>query len=395
MRHAEHPTKNYDFAPIASILGKYNTKSFEDSKDELDNALDHALAEIEYKDKPSIPHTSPGIINGMQSFLYQTILSILDEVKGRIPALHRFRIKNIVDHYCKQLSQLSTSPKVKWFCEQSEIEAMFGVEMTEDKVKEIITSENQEWKKWSQPQPHTALEELVTIEEIRNIFTVVREKLLQVTEFNPNLYSGQTQGHHLFWSPIKGGQECVVPNDYSLADYLHFHCPHNDAHLAHLNAIPEKKITSYNDYMDERAFSEAVAVHAEWQMFEQGKDDDFLYHLYSQLHSNRQKRISKNEFQDWMVNCRGYGFRLRLVRLLGDTLTFFGQHTFDTAVNESIKLTNIPREDVEAEIKKYYHFPGLGAVYTLGYRKLLQSGVIKTKDAFSKKDQTITTWHQF
>jgi hypothetical protein len=361
----------------------------------LDNALGCALGEIETNDKQPVPYTAPELINGIRLFLHQTILSILNEVEDRVSTKHQLRIKNVITDYCEKLDQLSKSPNNEWLCSTTEIEAMFGLEMTENKTWETIENENKKWKKWLQPQSHDALNEIVSIEEARNLFAVVREKLLCAAEFNPVLYSDKGQGHHLFWSPTKEGEECVIPNDYSLADYLRFHCPHNDAHLAHLNANPEKSIISYSDYMDERAFSEAVAVHAEWQMFESIQDDDFSYLLYSQLHSDRQKGISKDEFQDWMVNCRGYEFRLRLVRLLGDTLTFFRQHTFNEAVNETTKITGVQEEDVKAEIEKYYHFPGLGAVYTLGYSKLLESGATKTQDTFLKNNQLITTWHQF
>jgi len=395
MKHAKHPTKNYDFAPIASILGKYNTRDFQNSKNELDNALGYALDEIETNDKQPVPHTAPELINGIRLFLHQTILPILNEVKDRVSTEHQLRIENVIADYCKKLDQLPKPSNGEWLCDQSEIEAMFELEMTEGKSWETIESDNKKWKKWMQPQSHDALNEIVSIEEVRSLFAVVREKLLCVAEFNPILYSDKGQGHHLFWSPTKKGEECIIPNDYSLADYLRFHCPHNDAHLAHLNANAEKSIISYSDYMDERAFSEAVSVHAEWQMFESAQVDDFSYHLYSQLHPGRQKGISKDEFQDWIVNCRGYEFRLRLVRLLGDTLTFFKQHTFNEAVNEAVKITGVQKEDVKAEIGKYYHFPGLGAVYTLGYNKLLESGATKTQDTFLKNNQLITTWHQF
>jgi hypothetical protein len=395
MEHAKHPTRNYDFAPVASILGQYNTRGFELGKQKLDEALDEVLNIAEDQSKPLVPHLSPELILGVRSFLQRTIIPILESTGEKIDLHKRQRVKGVIREYLSQLDALKSSENKGWLCDKDDVSAMFGIPISGATNWDLIEAENEEWKSWKSPKNNPALNELVSIDELENIHQVVSDKLLATRTGKPVFYSDRADRHHLFWTPIVGGQECVIPDSYSLADFLRFHCPHNDAHLAHLNAINARGVEAYSDHMDERAFTEAIAVHAEWQMFEAAKNDSFVYNLYSQLGTDRQRRISKAEFQNWLLDCRGYEFRLRLIRLLGDTLTFSGRADVDHVVEQASRITGVNREDSEAEVKKYYHFPGLGAVYTLGYKKLLEDGLRNTQNTFTNNGQIVSTWHQF
>lgn len=393
MKHSDHPTQNYDFAPVASLLGKYNARDSEDSREQLDKALDSALTEIESSDKPPIPHADPELVKGLQSFLFETVLSILNEAGESVPKYLQSRVRLAVQKLNERMVNLR--PKARILCSVQEIQDMFGLVMPEDKLREIVEEENESRKCWKVPAQIKALDKPVTIDEVKKIFEVVRGKVLGTNAFNPDFYLDRPEKHHLFWSPKETGQQCVIPFNYSMADYLRLHSPHNDAHLYHLNAIPEQSVVSYCDFMDERAFFEAVAVYAEWQMLEAAGKRAFIEDLHSQFSADRQRRISKNQLQDWLLNCRGHEFHLRSVRLMGDVITLFSENSFDDTVDEVTLFTGLSRDEVQAEVRKYYHFPGLGATYTVGFKKLKEHGIISIHDAFFQNNQVVTTWHQF
>ncbi|MBU1685267.1 hypothetical protein KJ662_03365 [Patescibacteria group bacterium] len=395
MEHAKHPAKNYDFAPLASILGQYNTRDFGGNRQKLDEALDKVLDVLGVQSKPQVPHSSPELVVGIRFFLKQTIIPILESTGEKIDLHRKHRVQGVVREYLSQLEKLETSGVKGWLCDKGDVSAMFGIPVAEVNNWNLIDSENEQWKGWKPPKNSPVLNEPVLIDEVENIHQVVSNNLLVAPTGKPVFYSDRAERHHLFWAPTTSGQECVIPDTYSLADFLRFHCPHNDAHLAHLNAIASKGVEAYSDHMDERAFTEAVAVHAEWQMFEASKNDSFIYDLYSQLGADRQRRISIEEFQSWLLDCRGYEFRLRLIRLLGDTLTFSGETSMDRIIEQASAITGVNKEDSEAEIRKYYHFPGLGAAYTLGYKKFLNKGLRNTQNTFIKNGQVVSTWHQF
>ena len=393
MHHARHPASNYDFAPVASLLGKYNTRDFEASgQARVEAALDTALGEIESTEKPAVPHTDPELIRGIQSFLFKTVLVILREAAGKVPQSLQTRVRTVVKGFNERM--LALKPQTKMLCELGEIEGMIGLDMSRDRVWEIAHRANQSGKHWGAPVKIDVLEQVVTIDEVRRIFEVVKEKLFSVMNSDPTFYLDRPERHHLFWTPTETGQQCAVPTGYSMADYLRFHCPHNDAHLVHLSALPEQSVTSYCDFMDERAFFEAVAVYAEYQMLEAASQDSFVGDLYSTFSIARQNGLSKDQLQDWLLSCRGHEFHLRAVRLMGDLNTLFSGLPFEENVDQVTYETELPRDKVEAEVRKYYHLPGLGATYTLGFENLRERGALSIQDSFTNDGQVISTWHQ-
>lgn len=368
MEHASQPTLNYDFAKIASLLGKYNIRDYEVGNGKVEDELRNSLSNMESSDKPPVPHSDPELIKGVQSFLAGTVLTILKEAGGKVPQDLQSRIRILVRKFNERISILPKGNLIS--CDLVELERMFGVDLSKGSLEDAADEESRSWRQWEKPDQIKALDRVITIEEVRGIFEVVREKVLKVKKFSPSFYLDRPERHHLFWSPTETGQECTVPNEYSMADYLRFHSPHNDAHLMHLNSLAQQGITSYCDNMDERAFFEAVAVYAEWKMFEATQNGSFAEDLYSQFSLGRQRGISKNQLQDWILRCRGHEFHLRAVRLLGDLHTFHSGTSFDGTVNRTATYTGISRQEIESEVRKYYHFPGLGATYTMGFRKL-------------------------
>lgn len=386
-----HSTRNYDLAPVASLLGKYNCNGYQAEQQKLEAELDIALSAVERSNRPLIPYADEETVLGVQTFLSETILRILRQTQDKMPAYLRERTKDMVASFLTNLDSQKQGKSV----DIEEIKKMFGLKMDENVMNEIAEKENEEGKLWKPPLNVKALDMLVTAEEVASIFQVIREKLLQVDEFYPDFYLDNPERYYLFWNSTAEGEQCAIPRDYSMADYLRFHCPHNDAHLAHLHAMPDCGIITYCDYMDERAFTEAVAVLAEWQMLQASQNDGFVDDLFSQFSNIRKQSISKQQFQDWLLSCRGHEFHLRNVRLLGDINSLYGGYDFEESVEKISSYTELQKEVVEDEVRKYYHFPGLGAMYTLGYTELLKSGVKQFSDAFYKEGQVITTWHEF
>lgn len=153
--------------------------------------------------------------------------------------------------------------------------------------------------------------------------------------------------------------------------------------------------SSYLDYMDERSYYEAVGVHAEWLMWDAlGRGSSLPFEIWEQLDAWRRQRISPDELAQWLTKMRGYEFRLRTVRLLADVLTMGEQLPFQRVVDACTRQTGVSPEDAEPEVRKYYHFTGLGGMYTLGYRELLDRGVASTHAALMANGMPLRTWQQ-
>lgn len=396
MKRCNAPTVNYELAPIASVLGKYNAPIFSGHHDTLNEVLEVALLNIESSEKPPVPHTSEQLVKTVHTFVSVDLMKLMGRVHQFVSPKLKKRFLEVALRYLFRLDSINASNQPEWLCDSCEIEEMFGISLANSDVTDIIDFENRKWSEYKSPARCRALMNTVLNEEIRNIADVVREHVIGVITKSPHLYKDKGDRHYLFWNTCNDKQECVVPESYSLGSYLRFHTPHNDTHLAHLGAINELNPDYvYYDQMDERAYTEAVAVLSEFKMFQIATDDEFIYQLYEQLSTARKKQLSQNEFQDWLIACRGYEFRLRLARLLGDFLTITQSCDLDTTVNAVVKTIGLPYETAKAEVLKYFHFTGLGACYTLGYLMLLEMNGNDLKKSFCLDEAPISTWHNF
>ncbi len=96
--------------------------------------------------------------------------------------------------------------------------------------------------------------------------------------------------------------------------------------------------------------------------------------------------------KNWIIGERIFQFKYRNCRLLADWLCVQGL-PFNDIVETASKILDLPIDLVRSEVSKYYPWTGLGATYTLGYRKFLRLGINDVTDIFLKCPAT--TWEEF
>ena len=400
MKTTEYPAAVYNLGPLASSMARYNTQG---NGHLSSNGLgeDHRQAlhqlEVAIDQKPLLAHSDPIVAEETVNFLdrMKAILSMAEELNHIDPELVR-KTSEQMEQFGAHLTVLQRATNTQLQVDIDDISSMFGVDLSDSDNFNVASDELEQWRSFSAPAIPPVLEETISEDEVRSLTVCIREQMFQEnSNRKPLLYVEiHPQKHHLFWSHVPPDQrECAVPSDYSIADYLRFHCPHNDAHLAHLDTVNE---LSYVDYMDVRAFFEAAGVHAEWDIFCRLRESpDIANALWKQLNPQIREKLSADELQQWLITCRGYEFRLRTVRLLGDLLTLHDQLSFEEVVQRIVQQSQLTPEEVEPEVRKYYALTGLGATYTLGYQKLRKAGISKTNELFTNGKPVARTWSEF
>lgn len=401
MKHVNQPAAIYDLTTLASTLARHNVREFDGkTAAQLSQAHEETLdlLDDESPHKAPVPHTDPELLEAAAGFAQKTLhLLQIAEDQNRIARGIAIKTRSTIERFMGSLRLLEGTSGV-WLCEDAEIDTMFGMNISAERVKAIMADETQKLSGAEMPgAPPQGLRTSVTEGETQRLFKTVRKDLFRAGVIDPQLYiEPMPEKHYLFWTPTADGQECAVPDNYSVADHFRFHCPHNDAHLAHLHDLSSHGVGAYTDFMDERAFLEAIAVLSEWQILEMLKtDNDLASSLHDALEPDRRTQISPESLRRWMIEMRTYECRLRAARLVADVLTIQERLPFEEMVERSMAITGLTREDAEAEARKYYFLPGLGAVYTLGYRKMLENGIDNPIAGFQNNGATIRTWHQF
>ena len=401
MKHANQPAAIYDLTTVASTLARHNVRSFDDKTSSHLNDVHEETLELlrESSHKAPVPHTDPELLKAADSFAGKTLqLLQIAESQERINRAVAERTREAIERFRSSLRLLDTgSPR--WLCDAEEIDAMFGIDVSAPQARAIMLQETSGLAGALPPATTPrGMEKSVSDKEIARLFRAVRSELFGAPAIEPLLYTeDRPERHYLFWTPTAEKQECAVPNSYSLADHFRFHCPHNDAHLSHLHDLSRHGVSAYTDFMDERAFFEAIAVLSEWQILEALKNNgsDLVMSLHDSLERERREVLKPDTLRSWMIDMRTYECRLRAARLVADVLTIQEGLPFEEMVQRSMAITGLPREDAEAEARKYYFLPGLGAVYTLGYRKMLERDIHNPIDGFRNSGTVIRTWHQF
>lgn len=402
MKHANQPAAIYDLTAVASSLARHNVRSFDArTSSQLSDVHQETLESLqrELQHKAPVPHTDPELLKAADAFAVKALqLLQIAESRERIARVVAIKTRETIERFRASLCLLN-GRLPQWLCDEKEIDAMFGIDVSAPQANAIMLRETSELSvALPPPAAPQGMEKPVSDREITHLFRAVRGGLFGKSAIDPVLYTeDRPERHYLFWTPTAEEQECAVPNSYSLADHFRFHCPHNDAHLSHLYDLSKHGVSAYTDFMDERAFFEAIAVLSEWQILDVLKNNgsDLSMSLHDGLDSERRSSVSPDSLRRWMIEMRTYECRLRAARLAADVLTIQEKLPFEEMVQRSMAITGLSREDAEAEARKYYFLPGLGAVYTLGYRKMLDQGVTNPIDGFRKNSTTIRTWHQF
>lgn len=196
--------------------------------------------------------------------------------------------------------------------------------------------------------------------------------------------------YYLYWSTKDSGLDYTTPSQYELATQLSFDIPHNAAHLLHLSLGGKNSVGQYIDQMQERTYTEAIAVLSEYQMYQEAMDQGEVIRSFSEI-----LNIPVEQLSEWIQQDRSYEFRLRFARLLSDVNTLKGE-SFSENADSIQKQLGIPQKDAIAEAQKYYAWTGLGAAYTLGYNRLLSNETRNARKAMTTSDgKLLFSWSDF
>lgn len=403
MKHADQPAAVYDLTVLASTVARHNVRKFDvQTKEQAEEAHEEALHLMdESRHKPPIAHTDSEAVRLAHQFADWVLQMIISAEQGeKMDSDRALRSREAVERFQCDIQKLNGEKK-RWLIEQDVLQAMYGLDIASQEAVRVMHEENEAWKIFEPNGAPNALQGAVSDGEVKRLSEIARTDIFGIDPFEPAVYiDPEHRKHYLFWTSTSEEQECAVPSEYSLAQYLCFHFPHNELHLAHLHALAGEGVWAYVDQMDERAFFEAVAVHSEWALFDHlrnGNGSETAKAIHEQLDPARRKNMDADELQSWMIANRGYECRLRAARLVADVLTIRENLPFTETVEKGVGLTGLSRTDMEAETRKYYFLTGLGAVYSLGYKQLIGAGILNSKNAYEPNGNgmAIRTWFEF
>jgi hypothetical protein len=99
-----------------------------------------------------------------------------------------------------------------------------------------------------------------------------------------NIYTqDELDKYYLYWSTITNGLDYATSSQYELDTQLSFDIPHNAAHLLHLSLAGKNFIGQYIDRMQERTYTEAIAVLSEYQMHQEAMGQGEVVRSFSEI----------------------------------------------------------------------------------------------------------------
>jgi hypothetical protein len=388
------PAKTYDLNLLASVLGRTQVLDHsQTTAQQIVAATEEVVAILEDNTKPPVPHTEPTLIAEAVKFSHKLRRMVTSSKAQQIlPQAQRQHIERLLTTFerasldlAKGKHQLLVSPQA--------IEEMFQFYGIWQSGVSELGADLARWAEKNHPPVPEALKLLVTQEETQRLIEVMKLGVLglDVPLVATAYLTNQPENYHLFWAMTAEGSDYVTPADYGLDTQLSFDLPHNVAHLVHLSLLREKGVFGYLDDMATRAFFEAVAVYSELEIVRKLEAvPDISQQLLVAFNDDRE--ISAEDLQMWMIIDRSFEFRLRASRLLADLLAIEGASLLEI-VDVVATTVEIPLKTAESEVLKYLPWTGLGAIYTLGYRKLEQSGITGVQDVLQSSPPT--TWGQF
>jgi len=393
MSRESQPAKTYDLNLLASVLGRTQVLNLSpDTSRQIVMATEEVVSILENKTKPPVPHTEPGLIDEAVKFsqkLQRMVRS--SRAEQTLPQLQREKIFTLLDSFEQASSDLKKGNRQQLISPQA-IEYMFQFYGIWGSGRSELSADLIRWNEMNHPIVPEALKLPVTQQETDRLIEVMKRVVLglEVPLFASTYLTDQPENYHLFWTITAEGSDYVTPKNYSLDTQLSFDLPHNVAHLAHLSLLRENGVYGYLDDMASRAFFEAVAVYSELEIVRKLQDDpEIPQEIVSTF--NPERELSTDDLKAWMIKDRSFEFRLRASRLLADMLAVEGAPLAEI-VDIVATTIQLPRKVAEAEVLKYLPWTGLGAIYTLGYRRLEQS-ITGVKDVLHTSPTT--TWHEF
>lgn len=396
------PAETYTLNTLASVLGRYAVPDLsEESERQIGEMLDATIGELVDGDTPFVPHTRTELLEEAAKFDEKLLMQLRDgpaqafvttsqyEVVKKILTQHKMRCASAIQGGASW--QMLTTPKA--------IAIAYGLPELWDKPEDVISGEVGQWgKSTAHPPVPDLLREKISIDETRLLMSLMWRRVIgTVAEPEVHTYlTDDTRNYHVYWSPLSERLDYATPATYDRATQLSFDLPHNATHLVHLEAMPGVNgAARYDDSMALRAYFEAVTVFSEFKAIQVAEqDDDFRYELENIL-GVRPDDKAGIDIAGWVAQDRRYEFKLRGARYAADILMTSGV-CFRDSIAEISSTFGIPVTDAEKETRKYLAWPGLGAVYTFGYRKLLDAGVETVIEAIRKPScSAYTSWPDF
>lgn len=392
----EHPAKSYELNVAASLTSRHNNSEITvEDKKHLNQELDNSIDFLSKEDTPLVPRSDPSLalelvkfVDKIEGMLHSSAISeCMSDTRNR-------KLLGLMQKFRSQLESLSTTNQSENLVSKEEIEQMFEFQRMWEDGEGVVRDEISTWSEKNHPDVPEALISPVEAEETERLIEVMKNVVLgyDLPLFVRTALISNPEHYHLFWSLTMEGSDYVTPATYGLDTQFSFDIPHNVAHLAHLSRMKERGVQGYIDDMATRAFFESVAVFSEYQIVDRlSKDSSVALAIRTALSEKRD--ITPSDLSEWIIKDRSYEFNLRNARLLADLLAVEGVPLTDIVHTVSGTL-NIPLGDAYKEVTKYFPWTGLGAIYTLGYKRLQKSGVESVGELLSG-DEVPTTWSEF
>jgi hypothetical protein len=393
------PAGTYALTPIACALGRLAIPEIDNSTSaQTILMLEEGLQYFEELDAPPAPHSDPEMLQLAKVFDKRLENQITDgPAKNHLSkSLSRKALQLISDHAATCANMISPGLN-EILAPRDSIAEGYGMPDMWEEAPRAVAFEKRYWGTIIQHPPvDQSMAKRVNLAETRDLIKFMWQDLLQEpTEPIVNSYLTSTHdNYHLFWSPTTTGLDYATPIHYDRATQLSFDLPHNVAHLIHLNKLmgEGEDTPVYDDSMPKRAYFEAVAVLSEFIMAKKVEEDPEIVQSLTDIFSFHGFEMTQDQLKEWLLQDRAFEFKLRCVRLYADYLMLDGCD-FQETVEIIHKEMQIDRATVMAEVRKYMPWTGLGAVYTLGYRKLLNENTSSISKAVCGQDgKTQTAW---
>lgn len=393
------PAQTYQLNVVASALGRFasphiDTESVRQATDMLGQTVDAMIQDP----KPVVPHTNAVLLTEAATFDEKLHFQL---ASGRVNSLLPKKLLDltmgIVEGHRENCIRLSEkSPQAEMLVDPSAIADAYGLSDLWTNAEATMREETMEWAPFGDhPQVPDDLKQSVDLEETKQLMRLMWRHVIRAPrtpEVNTYL-TDDTGQYHVFWAPMADSLDYATPSNYDRATQLSFDLPHNATHLAHLDALQSGDgVFRYNDNMAQRAYFEAATVFSEYRTVQEAAGNkDFIHEMHDIL---KPTHLSPDELADWVVQDRGYEFKLRAARYAADVLMINGA-SFQDTTHEIADVLDIPLSDAEKETKKYLAWTGLGAVYSFGYRKLRDMGTENVADIFTdNQGRAVSSWTQ-
>lgn len=394
------PAVTYQLNVLASALGRFAPPDLDqETIQQASEMCGQAIESIQDSENPPVPHTNPVLLE--EAVMFDEKLKkqmTAGPAKFFLPrSLLKKAIETVQQHAdtCEDLRDGHAAEE--FFIAPEEIATAYGLPDLWTEGSQTLQEEVDRWSLFTKhPEVPADLQRFVNKEDTANLMDVMSRYVVGVTH-QPKVKTYITrfpERYHVYWAPLGTRLDYVTPANYDRATQLSFDMPHNATHLAHLNALdPGMGVFRYDDSMATRAFFEAVAVYSELRAVEEAQNNpDFVGELAETFNL---QTMSQSELSQWILDDRGYEFKLRVARYAADLAMISGAG-FEETIHEVADSVQISLSDAEKETRKYLAWTGLGAIYTYGYRRLETSHIEQVQQAITDDHgKAITSWQQF